>query len=341
MTELLKTLCNMYGPSGNEDEVRQFILKEISGHCEAKTDQNGNIIAFKKGKKPAAKKVMLDAHMDEVGIIVTHISDSGLLYFDTVGGIETEVLLCSRVKINDTVGVIGMKPIHLSGADERKKVPSKDSLYIDIGAKNKEDAEKYVKPGDIGTFVSEYARLSDGKIKAKALDDRFGVAAIITLLKEESEYDFYATFTVGEELGLRGATTATYTVEPEYAIVLEATTAADLYGAPEGKKVCEQGKGAVVSFMDNATLYNRKMFSFALETAKANGITSQTKNAVAGGNNAGAVHLSRGGVKTIALSLPCRYIHSPSSVASSFDMEQILSLARVLCNKLASGEADI
>lgn len=341
MTDTLKKLCALDGPSGKEDKVREFILSKISGHCDAKVDVNGNIIAFKKGKKSAERKVMLDAHMDEVGIIITDITDNGFLHFETVGGIETEVLICSKVKINDCIGVIGLKPVHQSTDEERKSLPGRNSLYIDIGATDKKDAEKYVNPGDIGTFVSQFEDLAGGIVKAKALDDRVGCAVLISLLKEESDYDFYATFTVGEELGLRGATTATYTVEPDYAIVLEATTAADINGTPENKKVCEVGKGAVVSFMDHSTLYNRKLFDLTLSTAKEKGILAQTKNAVAGGNNAGAVHLSRGGVKTITLSLPCRYIHSPSSVASVLDMEEILKLARILCSRLASGQEDI
>lgn len=341
MLDILKKLCTLDGPSGNEDAVREFILGEIFGYCDTKVDANGNIIAFKKGKSRAQKKVMLDAHMDEVGIIVTDIDDNGFLRFAAVGGIETEVLLCSAVKTNDCIGVIGLKPVHQSTDEERRSLPKRDSLYIDIGATDKKDAEKYVTPGDIGTFVSEYRDFGDSIVKAKALDDRVGCAILISLLKQESDYDFYATFTVGEELGLRGATTAAYTVEPDYSIVLEATTAADINGTPENKKVCEVGKGAVVSFMDNSTLYNRRLFDFTLDTAKENGISAQTKNAVAGGNNAGAIHLSRGGVKTITLSLPCRYIHSPSTVASVLDMEEILKLARIMCSKLASGEEDI
>lgn len=335
---LLKNLCELDGPSGNEDAVREFILKEISPYCEAKTDVSGNIIAFKKGKKAANRKVMLDAHMDEVGVIITSITDSGFLRFTTVGGIETESLICKRVRFGDVIGVIGAKPVHQSSADERKSLPPKDSLYIDIGATNKEDAERYVSLGDIGTFASEWADLADGAFCSKALDDRVGCATLITLLKEDAEYDFYATFTVGEELGLRGAKTAAYTVDPEFALVLEATTAADIHGSSDENNVCECGKGVAVSFMDRATLYERKLFAFAIDTAKTEGITVQSKKAVTGGNNAGAIHLSKSGVRTLTLSLPSRYIHSSASVGTSADAESQLALARVLCRKLAAGE---
>ena len=334
--ELLKILCTLDGPSGNEDGVREFIMSEISPYCDAKVDCMGNIIAFKKGKNDSEYKVMLDAHMDEVGVIVKEITDSGFLKFETVGGIETESLMCKRVRFGSTVGVIGAKPIHQSSREERKKLPSEDSLYIDIGANNKEDAERVISLGDIGTFIGEWADLGDGIFRSKAIDDRVGCAVLIDMLKQDAEYDFYATFTVGEELGLRGAKTATYTVDPDFAIALECTTAADTH-SNSGNKVCEVGKGVVLSFMDRATLYDRKLYEFTLNLAKEKGIAVQIKKAVAGGNNAGAIHLTKGGVRAITLSLPGRYIHSSSTVGSEFDFLSQRSLAEVLLNELAKG----
>ena len=196
LLRLFKTLCELDGPSGNEYKVRDFILNEISPYCDAKIDPMGNIIAFKKGKNTPKYKVMLDAHMDEVGIIITEITSSGMLRFETIGGIETEALMCKRVRFGNVVGVIGAKPIHQSSADERKKLPSKDSLYIDIGAMDNEDAESYVSIGDIGTFATEWLDLPDGNFKAKAVDDRVGCAVLINLLKQDAEFNFYATFTV-------------------------------------------------------------------------------------------------------------------------------------------------
>lgn len=336
--KLLKSLCEIDAPSGNEETLRQFILKQIEGYCDAKVDKMGNIIAFKKGKKTPKYKVMLDAHLDEVGVIVTNVTESGMLLFDTVGGIETETLLSKQVRFGNVLGVIGSKPIHQSSADERKALPKLDSLYIDIGATDKEDALTHISLGDIGTFASDWADLKDGLVRSKALDDRVGCATIISLLKAEAEYDFYATFTVGEEIGLRGAKTATFTVEPDFAIALEATSAADLHGAEDSNTVCEVGKGIAVSFMDRATLYDRKLFDFALKTAKENNITAQVKHAVTGGNNSGAIHLTKGGVKVITLSLPARYIHSPASVGSLNDFQSMGKLAGKLLNSLAAGE---
>ena len=336
LLRLFKTLCELDGPSGNEYKVRDFILNEISPYCDAKIDPMGNIIAFKKGKNTPKYKVMLDAHMDEVGIIITEITSSGMLRFETIGGIETEALMCKRVRFENVVGVIGAKPIHQSSADERKKLPSKDSLYIDIGAMDNEDAESYVSIGDIGTFATEWLDLPDGNFKAKAVDDRVGCAVLINLLKQDAEFDFYATFTVGEEIGCRGAKTATYSVDPDFAIALECTTAADIHKNTENK-VTIVGEGVAVSFMDRATLYDRALYNFTLETAKKNGIPVQIKTAVSGGNNSGAIHLTRGGVRTVTLSLPGRYIHSSATVGCVSDLKSQNDLAAALLNELAKG----
>ncbi len=336
--DLTVKLCDLNGASGNEGEVRDFILKEISPYCDANVDKMGNIIAFKKGDKSPQKKVMVDAHIDEVGFIITEITESGLIRFDTVGGIDTGALICKRVKIGNTVGVIGIKAIHLSDKSEREKMPKAENLFIDIGATDKKDALKYVGIGDIGTFIEDVKPLGDSMFTSKAIDDRFGCAALITLLKNPAEYDFYATFTVGEELGLRGAKTAAFALDPDFALVLESTTASDIKGVPDEKQVCKCGEGAVLSFMDRSTLYDRRLYDFAFKTAQEKEISVQAKRFVSGGNNAGAIHLTKSGVPTLTLSLPCRYIHSPSSVADKRDMAAVLNLAESLITKMATGE---
>lgn len=335
MIKLLTTLCQIPAVSGREDKLREFILNEVSPYCEAKTDINGNIICFKKGKKTPLKKIMLDAHMDEVGIIATLVTADGFVKFQTVGGIEVGVMLCRGVTFENGVkGVVGMKPVHLSNADERKKFPGEEALYIDIGATSKEQAEEVIKPGDVAVFDSKVTLLGQDKMKARAIDDRAGVACLITLLKEEAEFDFYATFTVQEEIGCRGAGTAAFEVQPDFAIILEATTAADIHGTDEENRVCLLGSGPAVSFMDNGTLYNRKLF----DAARTSKVLHQTKNFVAGGNNSHAISLSKSGVATIAVSLPCRYIHSPCCVADLNDLDNMLLLCRELLKKLGLGE---
>ncbi len=334
MINNLKKLCEFNAPSGAEDGLRDYIISEIKDYCKINTDNSGNIIAFKKGNKASAKKIMIDAHLDEVGLIVSAITADGFLKFHTVGGIMPTALFCKKVLINDTVsGVIGAKPIHLTKGDEGKKCPKADAMYIDIGARSREEAEKVVTVGDLGVICGEFEILGEN-VKAKALDDRAGCAVLIELIKNYSEYDFYATFTVGEELGMRGAKTATYTVSPDYALVLEATTASDIFGSDEASRVCVLGEGPVVSFMDNSTLYNRELYNAAMSS----GVKCQPKTAVAGGNNSGAIHLSGSGVKALAISVPCRYIHSASSVANINDIKGAYELAEAMLNKIGAGE---
>lgn len=333
MTELIKNLCSLNGVSGEEGAVRDFIISQIDGFCDWRTDRLGNIIVFKKGEKRPAKKVMLDAHMDEVGLIITGITSDGFLKFKTVGGINTECLMLRKVKINGSInGVISGKPIHLLSGDEGKKLPKADSLYIDIGAISKEDAENYVMLGDRAVICGESV-ISGEKILSKALDDRVGCAILISIIKEKSEYDFYASFSVQEELGLRGAKTATFAIDPQCAIVLEGTTAADIADVPEEKTVCRLGDGPAVSFMDGATVYDRDFYNAAMNS----GVTCQPKAAVSGGNNAGAIHLSREGVRTVGISVPCRYIHTASSVADLSDCENALKLAKYMLNGICGG----
>lgn len=334
MRELLKELCCLDGVSGNESAVVNYIIEKIKGYCDYRIDPLGNIIAFKKGKAESKNKIMLDAHMDEVGLIVTAVCDNGLLKFSTVGGIDVSVLLAKRVRFANAKGVITFKPIHLTDAESRKEYPEKDSLYIDIGASSKSEAETLVKPGDTACFDTECVDNGDF-LMAKAIDDRTGCAQLIQLLQEESPYDFYAVFSVQEEVGLRGARTAAYTVDPNYAIVLESTTAADIAGVPEDKQVCRLGQGVTLSFMDSSTLYDRKLYETALATAHRCGIAVQTKQGTSGGNNSGAIHLTRGGIKTVTLSTPCRYIHSPACVANYKDIEASKNLAKALISVLA------
>ena len=334
MTELLKQLCMLDGTSGDEGAVRDFVISQIKDYCEYSIDNLGNIIAFKKGKNEPAKKVLIDAHLDEVGLIITHIDQGGFLRFKTVGGIDTAALMFRRVLINGKInGVIGGKPVHLCEGDERKKLPDADNLYIDIGVASDKEAQNLVSVGDCAVVCSDFTVCGD-KVLTKALDDRVGCLVLMDLLKNDAKYDFYATFSVQEEVGLRGAKVATYTVNPDAAIVIDGTTAADVADVPDSKTVCSQGKGAVVSFMDGATSYDREYYNAALNS----GIKAQSKNAVAGGNNAGAIHLSRGGVRTVALSVPCRYIHTSGSVCDMRDIIAVRDLTKYMINQIAGGE---
>lgn len=338
--KLLEKLCTVEGISGDEGSVREIIINEIKPFAdEIKTDNLGNIIVFKKGKNRAKAKLMLSAHMDEVGFMVTDITSDGYLKFDEVGGLDRRVVLGKTVTVgkNKVNGVIGVKPIHLSKSDERTAVPKYGEMYIDIGATSKDDALGVVSYGDSVNFNSIYEN-NGYTIKSKAIDDRFGCLALIELIKSELEYDMYFVFAVQEEVGLRGAKVAAYSVDPDFAIVVETTTAADIAGVEETRQVCNLGDGAVISVMDRRTIYDKRMSEMAFECAKETGAKAQYKRAVAGGNDSGVIHQSRGGVKTLAISLPCRYLHSSVTVANVSDCDDIIKIVSALANKIAGGE---
>lgn len=335
---LLKKLCLANGISGDEGTVRDIILNEIKPFATNITVDNlGNIIAFKKGKAVPKHKLMISAHMDEVGFIVTDITDDGLIKFDVVGGIDRRVVIGTSVLINNKMnGVVNLKPIHLCTGDESKCIPEITALSIDIGANNREEAEKYVSQGDSITFDSYYFE-NDYTITSKALDDRLGCFIMINMLKQDLPYDIYFTFVVQEEVGLRGAKVAAYTVNPDFAIVLEATTAADVPGVNGSKQVCNLGNGAVVGYMDKSTIYDKGLINCCKEISNSKGYKLQFKRAVAGGNDAGVIHSTADGVRTIAISAPCRYLHSQLSVISKSDIDDIYNLAYDLSVDICGG----
>ncbi len=336
MKRLLKELCELNGISGHEHAVRDYIIRKIEHTCEYSVDNLGNIIAFKKGKARPKNRLMICAHMDEVGMMVTYITEKGYLKVAPVGGVDSRVAFGRAVTVGDNrlPAVIGAKPKHHMSKKDGERAVSFDEMFVDIGATSDEQALKYVKPGDAVYFCSQFLEFGDEMIKGKALDDRAGCAMMIEMMQEELNYDTYFVFTVQEELGLRGAKVATYSVEPDIAIVLETTTAADIPGVVGEKRVCEVGKGAVISYMDRATAYNRQLYDLAFKTAKENDIPCQTKSMVAGGNDSGAIHVSRGGVKTLALSVPCRYLHSPTNVFSYRDFLSVFRLSNIVKEKL-------
>lgn len=332
----LKELCLLNGISGDESEVRKFIIEKIKDKCEYSVDNLGNIIALRKGEKVPSKRLMIAAHMDEVGFIVTAVRADGTLLFDTVGGIDSLVVSGRRVLVGKKYisGVIGSLPVHRLSAEERKKSPKISSMYIDIGAESRAEAEKYVSQGDCVYFDSEYLEFGENMIKSKALDDRAGCSVMLELIEKEHEFDTYYVFNTQEEIGLRGSRVSAFSVNPDIAIVLETTTASDIDGVSGAGKVCQVGKGAVVSYMDRTTMYNRDLYNLAFDAAKENNIKIQTKSVVAGGNDSGAIHITGNGVKTVAISLPCRYLHSPSCVIKADDYEEVLKLADILRNRV-------
>ena len=335
--QLLADLCALDGVSGHEHAVREYILARLSestAPMEVHTDNMGNILVHMIGKEKANKIVQLDAHMDEVGFIITDINSDGFLRFDTIGGIDSRVLFGHRVRIGAQKGVIGGKAFHQCGPDDTKKVPSADSLTIDIGAENQEEAEKLIKIGDCGTFDNELKWLGEDVFLGKAVDDRVGCMLLLELAQKQPARDLWLSFSVQEEIGLRGAGVATEAIHPDYAVAIDATTAADVAGNSPEQSVCFVGDGAVVSFADRATLYDPELYQRIRKMADEKGIPTQTKTTVAGGNNAGAMQGRHFGVKMTAVSLPCRYIHSSACMGKVQDVQAMYDLLEMLAEEL-------
>lgn len=338
MIETLKTLCGLSGVSSWEDEVRNYVRQRVEPHANSvRTDALGNLIVFKRGAKPTGNKLLLCAHMDEVGLMVKSVTEEGFLKFGCVGGIDQRILLGKEVAVgtNRVPGVIGLKPIHLTTAEERKKTPKVKDLYIDIGAKDKEEALSKVELGDCAVFVSETVEFGDRMLKAKAIDDRVGCAVMVKLLEEELPMDCTFAFTVMEEVGTRGAFGAAFSVKPELALVLEGTTAADVPALAEERQVCWPGRGPVLSWMDGGAIYDRALFERLRALAAEHDVPWQMKHYLSGGTEARAVQGTGSGVRVTGISASVRYLHAPNSVCSLTDAENMLTLARLLIQDTA------
>ncbi|NLC32224.1 MAG: M42 family metallopeptidase, partial [Clostridiales bacterium] len=320
----LKTLCELHALSGNEKTVRKAILEAAGSLCdEVKIDRAGNVICLKKGSQPDLPRVIVAAHMDEVGFIIVGYTEDGLLRFRPIGGIDPRVVISKWVQIGDELvpGVIGAMAIHLQTAQDRKKVLDFDNLYIDIGAKDLKEAEKLCPLGSYAAFDTPFEEFGEGFICAKALDDRIGCYSLLRLLQHNYSGDVIACFVTQEEVGLRGSKTAAFGLQADIALVLEATAANDLGDVPERLRVTQLGKGVAVSFMDGASIADRELFRQMLSLAEEADIPLQVKQGVTGGNDAGSFQRSEEGMRSIVLSVPCRYIHSGASVAKHSDIE--------------------
>lgn len=333
----LKTLTELRGISGSEKPVRHYILEEVRAlGLQPEIDRMGNVVVVKKGTGSQPKRVMVSAHMDEVGFIVRSATDEGFLRVSPMGGVDPRVVVSKRVLVGEEAipGVIGAKAIHLQKAADRQQVLGYDQLYVDIGAATKEEAESKAPVGAQVTFDTEYVPFGDGFVSAKALDDRVGCYNLFRLLQGTYVNDLVAVFATQEEVGCRGAHGAAFAQEPDAGLILEGTTCNDLGDTPEVLQVCNAGQGVTVSFMDNASIANRSLFALAMRLGEEKNIPHQVKRSVSGGNEGGAVQRARGGVPTLVLSVPCRYIHSPSSVMKLSDVEAQLQLARAMMDAM-------
>lgn len=336
MLNHLNALTALPGVSGDEGAVRDYIMDHIMPH-DFTVDALGNVIVRVKGARDIGKTVMLAAHMDEVGFIVTNITDEGYLRFAKVGEIDRRVIVGKRVLVGrDKVpGIIGMKPVHLASKDEQSRVPEVSALYIDIGVSDKEAAMARVSLGDTAVFDSPSFEMG-GSLAARAIDDRVGCAVLLQLLEAPLPIDVTLVFTVQEEIGMRGAQAATFAVNPDIAFNIEGTTAADLPGIPSEKQVCKLGGGVVIPFMDRGAVYDRGLYARVTVLAEQHAIPWQTKTTVAGGTDAAAIQRSRTGVPVLGLAAPVRNLHTGYNVADVGDMDHLLSLTRAILADLGA-----
>lgn len=323
---LLNELCSARGVSGDEVEIRDVIKTHLSD-CDVHVDTMGNLLA--KRKNTSGKRILLSAHMDEVGLIISEIEDNGFLRFKTVGGINTDVLAGKKVYVgkNKAAGIIGIKALHLQTKAQRESAISEEELYIDIGACDKSEAESIVSLGDTATFCPLYYPFGDGLIDAKAIDDRAGCAILIRALsKLYPGVDLCCAFTAQEEVGLRGAQAAAEYFRPELAIVVESTFCSDIFPTEPKDYVTTLGKGPALTFMDRVATPDKTLVSSLLLTAKTHDIPVQKKRTTGGGTDAGVISRAVEGIPTAIIALPCRNLHSPSSVIAESDFEDMWRL---------------
>ncbi len=329
--ELLSKVCETPGASGFEQRIRQLVMQELEGivdHIEL--DAMGNVIALLKGKTP--KKVMVAAHLDEISFIVTHIDDDGFVRFHTLGGFDPKTLTAQRVIIHgkkDVVGVMGCKPIHLLPPEERGKPLRIQDYFIDLGM-NKEEASKWIEIGNPITRERQLIEMGDC-VNSKSLDNRVSVYILIEALKslkgKELPYDLYAVFTVQEEVGLRGAISATHLINPDFGLAIDITIAFDVPGAQGHEVISRLGAGVAIKIMDGSVICDYRMVNFLKETADLKNIKWQPEILPSGGTDtAGLQRYGKSGAIVGAISIPTRHIHQVVEMAHKADIRNSIDL---------------
>jgi endoglucanase len=328
MVDLLEKLSNENGVSGNEDKIRQIIIDEVTPYADdISVDSIGNIIVHKSG---TGKKILVTAHMDEPGFILSGITDKGYIKFKSVGSMDSRTIISKRVSIGDNkiMGVIGMKAIHLQKRAERENTVDVSDLFIDIGAKDKAHAEKKVKLGDYITFDTSFGALNEN-VKGKALDSRIGCFCLIEALKKNYKNDIHAVFATQHEVGSRGAKVAAYNINADIALVLDTVESADMFKTADFEKNAKVGHGAVISYMDKRIIADKAASDKLLQMAEKANIKTQMKMSTVGATDGGAVQTSGLAAKTISIGVPCRYSHTPVSIASKADIKAALKLTEL------------
>ena len=344
---LLEELSNAFGPPGCEDEVRRILARTLQNTVDTlEADALGNLIAFKQGSGPAPRlKVMVDAHIDEIGLMITRFDKNGLVGFRAVGGVDDRLLMAKGVQVASSclaggerlAGVIVAPPIHLSKKDERQKILSIEKLAIDIGASSDEEAKELVNLGDYAVFDTRYQALTEGglrTVKGKAFDDRAGCAAAAALAEESFAVDLYLSFSAQEEVGLRGARVAAFRIEPDIGFALEGTVCDDTPKKVDVSPTTRLGQGPAITVMDRSFIADRRLVQLLIDTAEQEGVPYQFKQPGVGGTDAGAIHLTKTGVPSVAVSVPCRYIHGPAGILSLNDFDNLVTLMKAALHAL-------
>ncbi len=328
MVELIKEISEVNAISGNEHALREYIFKYV-GKKDVSVDTMGNIIVFKKGTSKQDKKLMIVTHMDECGLIVTDITDDGFLKFECVGNVELRSLISKKVIIADKVnGVIGMKAIHLQKKEERETVKKAKELFIDIGAKDKKEAQKYVNKGDYISFNTKFSKTQD-ILKGKGLD-RICVAPVLELIKTDPEYDTYFVFTAQKEVGMRGAMICASKINPDFAVILDSVESADMFGCKDNDIQTKLGNGVLIQYADKYSISDRELLSDVIKIANKNQIPYQQAGLIRGFSDAGEVITSYGGVKGVTLSVPVRYTHTPVQIVNRKDVQALFDLTKAI-----------
>lgn len=329
--KLLKEICEVAGAPGHEQRVREIVLREVKKISDnVSIDNMGNVTAFKKGKKN--KKVMIAAHMDEIGFIVTHIDDNGFLRFIPLGGFDPKTLTAQRVIVHgkkDVIGVMGSKPIHVMSAAEREKVVPIGDYFIDLGLSKKE-VEKIVSVGDTVTRQRELIEMGNC-VNCKSIDNRVSVFILIETLRElkNNPYDVYAVFTVQEEVGIRGANASALQIQPDFGFGLDTTIAFDVPGAKPHEMVTKLGEGVAIKIMDSSTICDYRMVKYMKQTASKHKIKHQMEILPAGGTDtAGIQRMTPGGSISGAVSIPTRHIHQVIEMADKSDIRASIDLLK-------------
>jgi len=334
LVDALEQLSNACGVTGREDEVRKLLKTMLKPYVdEIKEDKMGNVIGIKKAKKKAPK-VMLAAHMDEIGLIVKNITKDGFLQFAKLGGIADRILIAQRVLVHTRKGkkpgIIGSKPPHIMKDEERKKVITTDNLFIDVGATNKKDAQKMgIKVGDVVSFDTKFVKINKDVVLGKAFDDRVGCCLLVEVMKQLKNVDctVYAVGTVQEEVGLRGATVSAFQIYPDLALAVDVTVAGGVPGVREVEAPVKMKEGPVIGVMDAGLITHPRVLSLLVDAAEKAKIKYQLETGLAGATDAARIALTREGVPSGVLSIPTRYIHSPSSMLSLSDVQKATKLA--------------